>query len=150
MALNPDDRLAASANAEWWHEPGGEKQMNLIEQRKALTQEEGIAGEVEWEAISDKLLGIEQMILDAPVTSIADVIAKVEIIANASKNLGDVSERLNQLHDQVVAFAASGRVMTGGRSSIEGLTVLGAVVLMFALAILVSLALSGHLTPSWL
>jgi hypothetical protein len=49
------------------------------------------------------------MILDAPVTSIAHVIAKVEIIAKANKNLSDVSERLNRLHDQVVAFAACGR-----------------------------------------
>jgi hypothetical protein len=49
--------------------------------------------------------GIEDEILAAPIASISDIAAKLEIITARAK-LFDVSDDLERLHDQIVAFRA--------------------------------------------
>ena len=49
--------------------------------------------------------GIEDEILAAPLTSISDIATKLEIIT-ARAELFDVSDDLQRLHDQIVAFRA--------------------------------------------
>jgi len=48
---------------------------------------------------------IEDEILAAPIASISDIAAKLEIITARAK-LFDVSDDLERLHDQIVAFRA--------------------------------------------
>jgi hypothetical protein len=49
--------------------------------------------------------GIEDEILAAPIVSISDIATKLEIITARAK-LFDVSDDLERLHDQIVAFRA--------------------------------------------
>jgi hypothetical protein len=49
--------------------------------------------------------GIEDEILAAPIASISDIAIKLEIIT-ARAELFDVSDDLQRLHDQIVAFRA--------------------------------------------
>jgi hypothetical protein len=50
-------------------------------------------------------LGIEEEILAAPIGSISDIATKLEIITARAK-VRDVSDDLERLHDQIVAFRA--------------------------------------------
>ena len=58
---------------------------------------------------------MESEIIDAPTTSVADIVVKLEIIAKESEIFGDVSERLNQLRDQIAKFADGNEIRLIGR-----------------------------------
>lgn len=71
--------------------------------------------ESQWESVVDERLGVESEIIDAPTTSVADIVVKLEIIAKESEIFGDVSERLNQLRDQIAKFADGNVIRLIGR-----------------------------------
>jgi hypothetical protein len=58
---------------------------------------------------------IKREIIDAPTTSVVDIVVKLEIIAKESEIFGDVSERLNQLRDQIAKFADGNVIRLIGR-----------------------------------
>jgi hypothetical protein len=75
---------------------------NLYDERESLKAREVAASDAE----RQKLVDIEDEILAAPIESISDIAIKLEIIT-ARAELFDVSDDLERLHDQIVAFRAS-------------------------------------------
>jgi hypothetical protein len=75
---------------------------NLYDVRESLKAREAAASDAE----RQKLVDIEDEILAAPIESISDIATKLEIITTRAE-LFDVSDNLERLHDQIVAFRAS-------------------------------------------
>jgi hypothetical protein len=90
---------------------------NLYTIRESLKAKEVAVfdNESQWESVVDERLGVESEIIDAPITSVVDIIVKLEIIAKESEIFGDVSERLNQLRDQIAKFADGNVIRLIGR-----------------------------------
>jgi hypothetical protein len=76
----------------------------LNAKRASLKQRELEASEELWEQIVDERLQIEDEILAAPITNVADIGVKVDIVAVRSKNFYNVSDELERLRGQIIEY----------------------------------------------
>jgi hypothetical protein len=79
---------------------------NLYASRKAIKALEDSANDDQWARFVDERLEIEDAILELPVTSMADVAVKLEIVIARAK-LFDGVDDFERILDQVSAFESS-------------------------------------------
>jgi hypothetical protein len=80
---------------------------NLYASRKAIKALEDSANDDQWARFVDERLEIEDAILELPVTSMADVAVKLEIVIARAKLFDGVDYYFERLLDQVAAFESS-------------------------------------------